>query len=784
MINKIKIIKSVKNLVNKLSFKRCWRWLLPASIIFFVVGVVYLDIQVTQRFEGRIWQLPARVYARPLELYAGKQISAQQLLHELRVLNYAKLDATPQQPGQYSQAGQQFEIISRDFEFWDGYERSRSIRLDISNDIISSLENLYTGEGLSIIRLDPAYLTGIFPSHNEDRILLKIDDVPGKFLEMLILVEDRRFYDHLGVDPISIARALVANIKAGHTVQGGSTITQQLVKNLYLNSKQNLWRKAVEAVMALLLEFHYDKQQILETYLNEIFLGQDNERAIHGFGLASRHYFGKPLEQLSLDQMAVLVGMVKGASYYNPRRSPERVMERRNVVLSTMLENELVSPQQHEKLAARKLHVLSRAKRGRYPAFVDLVKRQLQAGYEAEDLRSEGLQIFTTLDPLVQYATEKAITETLPTIDYGSKPVSKQTDVDAGLDSDGEGDNARLQAAAIVVSPDNGDVLAVVGDREPGANGFNRALDARRQIGSLIKPVIYLAALKNHDRYSWATVLDDTRLRVEGEDKKIWEPQNYDKEYHGNVIAYDALLNSYNIPAARLGLELGLDNIVQTLRELGSQRNLPPYPSITLGAIDMAPFEVAAIYQSFAANGFHSPLRSVVAVLDSSGTALTRYAIDVERQIDEQSIALINYALQKVTEAGTARRLSNELSIKVAGKTGTSDDLRDSWFAGFSGDMVAVVWAGYDDNRPAGLTGSSGAMRVWSKIMKNASAKSYLPVFTDNIEMRWIDKNSGLLAAQECENAVELPFIRGSAPESYSECVKSSPFDWISDIFD
>lgn len=738
------------------------RWLLLVLIITGLSYGVYLDIIVTERFEGRIWQLPARVYARPLEIYAGKKITVEQLKSELEWLNYTKTDQLPTQSGQYQHWNNTFEIISRDFDFWDGHEDSRKIRVTIEKGEVSALQGLYSSQPISLIRFDPAYITGIFPSHGEDRILLKIDEVPDDFIKMLIITEDQRFFDHPGVDIKSIARALLANIKAGRTVQGGSTITQQLVKNLFLTPKQNLWRKITEAIMALLLEIHYDKQQILETYINEIYLGQDQERAIHGFGLASMYYFGKPMQQLSFDEMAMLVGMVKGASYYNPVRNPERATERRNLILSLMGDHGMITTEQARRLSEKPLRVTHHAKRDRYPAFIDLIQRQLRKSYDTDDLKSEGLQIFTTLDPFVQQATEKAVIDVMSVLDRK---------------------NSGLQTAVIVASPNNGDVLAVVGDRKPTFSGFNRALDARRHVGSLMKPVIYLTALTRSDKYTLATVLDDSRLRVKGDDKKIWEPRNYDRKYHGEVILYDALVKSYNIPAVRVGLDVGLEEIVKTVRELGSSKILPPYPSITLGAVDMSPYDVASIYQTFAANGFHSPLRSVLAVLDKNGKPLNRYALDVERQIDAAAIALVNYTMQGITEQGTARRLAEELDIRVAGKTGTSDDLRDSWFAGFSGDTVAVVWMGYDDNRPAGLTGSSGAMRIWSKVMETISSKSYVSAMPDNIDMHWIDRKSGLLTGKECENAIELPFIRGSAPESQAECSGAASSNWFKSIF-
>ncbi len=731
--------------------------ILAASIIY----LVYLDVKIISKFEGRIWQLPARVYARPLELYEDMPLTTDKLLLELGMLNYSSDTSGVLTQGQYHRSGNSFEIVTRGFEYWDGEEISRSIRVDISNGKITRLEDLSSNESLDLVRFDPAYLTGIFPAHGEDRELLRLEEVPESLIAMLVLVEDRRFYEHHGVDIRSIARAFVANIKAGRTVQGGSTITQQLVKNLFLSPRQNLWRKANEAVMALLLELHYSKHKILETYLNEIYLGQDQERAIHGFGLASLYYFGKPLHQLALDEMALLVGMVKGASYYNPVRHPDRAKQRRDVVLSSVFDHGVISNEQRLRLSANEIKIARHVKRVRYPAYLDLVKRQLKNTYNSDDLKSEGLRIFTAFDPYIQQQTEKAVLTVMPQ-----------------LSADKE-----LQAAAIVVSPNNGEILAMVGDRQPDYPGFNRSLDIRRHIGSLIKPAIYLSALKQSHKYTLASLLDDTRLRVVGDDKQLWQPENYDHQYHGKVLLYEALLKSYNIPAVRLGLDIGLAEISKTIQQLGNHSRLPPYPSMTLGAVDMSPFDVASIYQTFAASGFHSPLRSVIAVLDNEGRALKRYSVDVAREVNPDVVALINHSMLGIAEQGTAKRLSRDLKIKVAGKTGTSDELRDSWFAGFSGDMVAVVWTGYDDNRSTGLTGASGALRIWSKLMSTISSSSFEVLMPDNITMQWVDGESGLLSGKDCENAIELPFIKGSEPKSEAECTEGSSFGWFRKLF-
>jgi len=758
-IGKRAVKKRSKNR-KKTVYKKIVFVLLAVSLVIFSAYLFYLDQRITQRFEGRIWQLPAHVYARPLELYLGKTISVEQVLYELNYLNYQKVKKLPQHTAQYRYWKNTFEIKTRDFIFWDGEEKSHIIRVVIENDVVTQLIDIYSGNSVDLVRFDAGYLTGIFPAHAQDRVLLKFDDVPDMFVKMLLLIEDRRFFTHWGVDPLSIGRALLVNIYSGQRMQGGSTLTQQLVKNLFLTKDKTLIRKINEAFMSLLLELHYDKQLILETYFNEIYLGQDGRRSIHGFGLASEFYFGKSLKKLSIDEMAILIAMVKGASYYNPKRNPENVLKRRNVVLSAMQQTGLITARQFEKLSHKAIVTVKHARSGLYPAFIGLVKSQLQQDYQPEDLSSDGLRVFTTLDPYIQFKTEQAVIKTLPSL----------------------AKDKELQAAAVVVSPSNGDLLAVVGDRKPSYKGFNRALNASRQIGSLIKPVIYLTALQHSSRYTLASMLDDSAFTYKTSNGEEWQPKNYDKKYHGEVTLYQALLKSYNIPAVRTGLDIGLGNVIKTLDALGYQQPVSPYPSLTLGAMTMSPLDVAGIYQTFANNGFHSPLRSVHAVLDKDRQPLERYSLDVNNQVQAEAMVLVNSALIDVAKYGTAKRLAQQLPLQVAGKTGTSDDLRDSWFAGFSGDTVAVVWVGYDDNRPTTLTGSSGAMKIWKNLMTDVAYKPYQYPQMSGLGKTWIDGKNGLLSEKGCENAVELLFIEGTEPQRKSDCAGGAS-NWFLNLF-
>lgn len=489
---------------------------------------------------------------------------------------------------------------------------------------------------------------------------------------------------------------------------------------------------------------------------------------MHGFALASQYYFNRNLDKLSTDQLALLVGLVKGASWYDPRRHPERAKQRRNQVLSLMADQGVISDRQYDVYSKRPLSVATKASRAtnRFPAFIDLVKRQLRSDYDEKDLRSEGLKIFTTLEPYVQFSAEKSVEQTIPQLERSYQAT----------------DN--LETAVIVISPENGEVQAMVGGRNPRYPGFNRAIDAVRQVGSLIKPAIYLSALQHSDQYHLASVLDDSPLHLKERSGRVWSPQNYDQKFVGDILLYQALMSSRNVPTVRLGLDVGLADIVRSLKALGVEREVPPYPSMTLGAFSLTPMEVASMYQTIAANGFDIPLRAIREVTDSNGQPLNRYALKLEQTLDPKAIFLIKDILHRVTKDGTARSLSKQYEIDLAGKTGTTDDLRDSWFAGFSENHLAVVWVGRDDNKTTGLTGSSGALRIWSRLMKTIPLVDIHRELPDGMEMRWIDAKTGGLTKKACEGAVELPFITGSAPEEWADCESGSGLQWLKNLFD
>ena len=744
-------------------------WGLKLGLVGLVIlagFAVYLDAVVQEKFSGKRWTVPAKVYARPLELFVGQKLAKDDFLRELDALGYRR-ERVANGPGAVSVAGNNIELHSRGFQFYEGAEPSQKVRVRFSGDYVAGL-NQADGSNLAVARLEPLLIGGLYPAHQEDRILIKLDQVPAYLIDALVAVEDRDYFDHFGVSPKGIARALWINATSGRLVQGGSTLTQQLVKNFYLTNERTLLRKATEAMMAVLLELHYDKREILEAYMNEVFLGQDGQRAVHGFGLASQYFFSQPVSELKLEQVALLVGMVKGPTYFNPRRNPERALARRNLVIDLLAEQGSITP---EEAAAAKQKPLGVTTRGSmadssFPAFLDLVKRQLREDYREQDLTEEGLRIFTSFDPILQLKAEEALAETLKRL-AGRKGVDE------------------VQAGMVVTNPETGEIQALIGSRQPRFAGFNRALDAVRPIGSLIKPAIYLSALERPSQYTLTSWLEDEPFSIKGQDGQVWTPQNYDRKAHGTIYLYQGLAQSYNLSTAKLGLEIGVPNVLKTLERLGVERKWPAYPSMLLGAGAMTPMEVAGMYQTLANGGFNTPLRGIRSVLTADGEPLGRYPFKIQQRFDPGAIYLVQNAMQRTMREGTGRSVYSQLpsSLNLAGKTGTSNDSRDSWFAGFSQDLLSVVWLGRDDNGPTPLTGATGALQVWTGFMRKADPLPLDMPMPDNVTQAWVDRQTGLGSASGCPNAVQMPYIRGSEPAPGSACGIQAPvesvMDWV-----
>lgn len=749
----------------KASWGKRLRWIFLLGLLFCLpLAIAYgfwLDYRVSTEFEGKRWALPARVFARPLELYAGMTLRPESLEAELRALGYRQ-EAAGRKPGSYQRNADVFRLTTRSFQFPDGMEPSRTIELRFSGRRLDSMH----GEGTSdLVRLDPALIGSIYPAHREDRVLVRLEEVPPLLVDALLSLEDRDFFEHRGISFTGVGRALLVNLRAGRVVQGGSTITQQLVKNFFLSNERTLVRKFNEAVMALLLEAKYDKEEILEAYLNEVYLGQDGSRGIHGFGLAAEYYFARPLPELQPHQLALLAALVRGPSYYDPRRHEQRARARRDLALGMLVDQGQLDRSTAHAARARPLEVAAkgRGSDSRYPGFMELVQRHLQRDYRSQDLSSEGLRIFTTLAPSVQDAAEGALAQRLR-----------------------QWKDPKLEGAVIALDVDDGSVLALVGGRDPRFAGFNRVLSARRQIGSLIKPAVYLAALERPAQYGLGSLLADEPVSLRGANGEVWAPRNYDGEQRGQVPMWEALARSYNLPVVRLGLDVGMRAVLNVLERLGLEPPQPAYPSLFLGAVRYTPLQVAQMYHTLASGGFHNELRAVRAVMTADGQVLSRYPLVVQRAFEPAPVYLVNYALQAAVWNGTGRGSSHWLGPRadVAGKTGTTDDTRDSWFAGFAGDTLGVVWLGRDDNGRTGLTGSSGALTVWSELFASIDWRPLQLSPPPGVGALWIERETGLLAQEGCSGVVALPYVQAYPPEASRVCSDERGFfdragDWF-----
>lgn len=716
---------------------------------------VHLNTIVAAKFEGQRFTIPTRIFARPLELYPGKKWTKAHLLRELDKLNYQSV-ATVANMGEYADHGAYLELYSRNFEFWEGVQLAQWVRLTFANGFVSTLQNHQSGQDLNYFRLEPLALVASGGGDHEDRKLVHFENIPTAIVNALIATEDQRFYQHMGIDFRSLLRALVTTV-TGQGVQGGSTITQQLVKNFYLTPERTLKRKFNEMLMAIILDWRYAKNEILETYLNEVYFGQDGSRSIHGIELASQFYFGRSLDQLELHQCATLVAMLKGPSFYNPRRHPERAQQRRNIVLAEMLAQNFITPQQAEEAKAQALLTVSGAtvSSAEYPAFLDKVFREVETQFTDADAQQNGLRIFTSLDPIIQEIADATIKQQLQV-----------------LESQQQLPNDHLQTAAVIAEPHTGYIAALVGGRDSQLEGFNRALDARRQVGSLIKPVVYLAALEHPDRYSLTSQLDDSELSLAQPGQAVWRPQNYDRRHRGTVPLWQALAHSYNIPTVRLGLEVGLPQVISQAAALGADSVMAPYASTLLGAQEMTPIEIAQIYAAIAAEGYRVPLRSVVAVVTAEQQVLQPISGQIGYGASPQSSYVVTSALQIAVAEGTGKSLRRYLpeALHIAGKTGTTDELRDSWFAGFNGDWLGVVWVGNDANLPVKLTGASGALTLWGAIFQQVGLRAYEPVRPKGVSEFYVHRLSGRRISSRCDHGITLAFIAGSEPKKQFGC--------------
>lgn len=719
--SKTQKIKKSKSSIKRRFSLFLFKLLLVFSAITIIYGI-YLDQQIRERIDGNVWDLPAAVYGQIIELEPSQHYSRDKVIALLNSAQYRQV-LKAARPGEFVVGQHDIEIFRRPFQFPDGEEKAFKAKILFNQNTISKIVNIETGRAFGVFRIDPKLITMMHSPNGEQRLFVPLKAFPDSLIQTLIATEDKRFYDHDGVSVYSIGRAIFTNLTTGRTVQGGSTLTQQLVKNLFLTNERSYIRKLREAYMAIILDARYSKEHILELYLNEVYLGQSGDEEIHGFPLASLYYFGRPVNELTLDQQALLVGIVKGASYYNPWNRPERALERRNVVLKLIAQQEIIDEELYQLLSQRALNVLPKGGViSPQPAFMQLVRKALRdrLGERADHL--SGMKIFTSFDPIAQNAAEIAVIDEIQQL----RQTVKKND---------------LQTAVVIVNRRTGEIKAVIGSAEPKYAGFNRVLLARRPIGSLAKPPTYLTALSEPVYYQLNTWLDDKPLSIRVDSKTRWEPQNFDRQYRNRVMVIDALANSLNIPSVNLGMSVGLDATQKTLLSLGVPKNeIKPVPSRFLGSLELTPLEVAQMYQTIGNNGQQAPLMVLRYVVSANGELVYQNYPQTRQTVSAQASYLTLYAMQQVVESGTARSLNKSFNqYHLAAKTGSTNDLRDSWFVGIDDNDVAVVWVGLDDHKPMSLTGSSGALSIYRSYLTYNQPEVLLPSRPNNIKMAYID---------------------------------------------
>lgn len=664
--------------------------------------------------------------------------------------------------GQYRTGRGFLEVHLHDFLYPSGPFEGFPVRLELADGRIQRIERLSSPAGeLSSVDLEPELVTGLFEQVWEERRIVKIDEVPELLKQAVIAIEDHRFYHHFGVDPLAVLRAAIANFRTGRVVEGGSTLTQQLVKNLFLTNERTWSRKVREAAMAVLLEIRYSKDEILEAYLNEVYFGQRGSQGIYGVGEAAQFYFGKPVSACGLEEAALLAALIRAPGVYSPHRQEERTRVRRDRVLMRMHELGMISEDQYRQGIARPVEVRAFfPQANEAPYFVSYLVQELEKDYSLDMLTSEGLRIFTTLDVELQRAATRCLQQGLKRL---------EDRYPARLRSGSGRPEDVLQGALVAVEPHTGAIRALVGGRDYGKSPFNRAVQARRQTGSLFKPVVYLTALEAEagraPRFTPSSILPDEPLEIRYDGKK-WSPRNFNEQYHGSVTLRAALEESMNCATVWLSREVGYEKVIQTATLLGLRMPSVPVPSIALGVFESSPLEMVSVYATFANHGMRSMPMAVRKILDKDGRTIERNPVEIRNVASPQACFLLTNLLKGVIQRGTARSAAAGLPFAAAGKTGTTDDFNDAWFAGYTPRLASVVWVGFDKPRSLGLSGAEAALPIWVEFMKTALAAAGGEDFAvpSGVEFRKVDRVNGLLATENCPDTIDEAYLEGTAP--------------------
>ena len=738
------------------------RLLLRAGLAIALVLAALLTLaclDANWRFARLEAAAPARVFSAPFVLAEGVAVTREDLMERLGRLGYRKVDGHPATPGQYSVRFRALEVYLNAFDYPTGKVEATPVRVKIGFGHVGRIENTSSGDDLERAQIEPEPLGTLSGNVTEERIAVSIDDLPKTLLDAVVAVEDRRFYRHYGIDPRGVMRALFANVKSGEVVQGGSTISQQLAKNLYPAGDRTLARKLWEALAALSLEAVHSKNEILERYLNQIYLAQRGPISIIGVGAASRHYLGKDARYLDLPESALLAGLIQSPGRYHPYHHPREARERRDLVLKLMHDEGFITQKQLEEARETPLNLRPEqpADSRQAPYFIDYVAQVLQEQGLRDPASRVGIRVFTTLDPLLQARADQTVEAGLKEYERAYKQLRPLP-------------GGEIQGAFVALRPSDGSILAMVGGRSYARSQFNRITQAHRQPGSAFKPFVYLAGFqKSQDEkspvFTAATVLDDSPLEMEVAGQE-WSPQNFDQEYRGPVSARQALALSLNIPTIRAAQAIGLKDVVRTARRCGIESPLEPVPSIALGTFEVVPLEIASAYTTLANLGTHTWPRAVVAVVDDNGK-VTEPPVHPPRDAASPQAAYVTLDLMKdVVRYGTGAAIwSYGVDGEFAGKTGTTDEGRDAWFVGLTPDYIGVSWVGFDNNRPLRLGGSTLALPIWAQISKRAGIdRGRRWEMPPGIVEEDVDPTTGLLAESRCPDSKSEIFIEGTVP--------------------
>lgn len=724
-------------------------WLAAGLVLIIVlmcatVATLWAYKDIKKLGSGPVWHIPSRFYSSPTRIVAGTDIKRIGLSDRLKRLRYRQTKVV-RAPGEYRVSGGTITLFLHGFEYPDQTLKPQLVKLVLDGPIVKDIRSLKTERTLDQIKLEPECFAEVFDHGREDRTVVTLRQCPQVLIDAIVATEDRRFFKNWGIDLRSIFRAGVVNIRSGRIVEGGSTITQQLIKNLFLTSERTFTRKIRETWMSLVMDVMFSKAEILEMYINEIYLGQWGNAGVYGFGRAAKVYFDKDLSALTLPEAALLAGIIRAPNIYSPYKHPQMALERRNTVLRLMCDEGYITEKTCLRASKAPLGIAPYVPRTRHaPYFVDYILASIDDQFPVGELSRGGYRIFTTLDMQAQLAAERILEREIRSLDSGG---------------------TSLQGAVVVMEPNSGAIMAMVGGKDYARSQFNRAVQMRRQIGSLVKPYVYYTALKSG--YVLSTFVDDDPLTLTGQDGKIWTPANYDNLNHGQVMVADALINSYNIATVRMGLDVGLSRIADQIR-LGSPTvRLKERPSLLLGALESSPLGVARMYAPFANMGSRVTPFALTAISKNNSVLLRGEMKAPVAVMSSDVVYLVDACLQDVMRFGTGRSAGEYgMPDGVCGKTGTTNDMRDSWFVGFTPEIVVAAWVGNDDYRPIYLSGAAGAMPIVCRIMAALRPDTRITppasiVFCD------IDPVNGKLANILTDKRT-LPYIKGSEPRDVS----------------